>query len=413
VQGVTTGSTYVELADQMSLIPSPRLGPINTPGDIRAVQLSTPDFVINTADDRDLIYFSTDCTAFSASNATATAQATSLLTVNSSGTSGTVQIPGLTSMEGASTRTLKACFLPAGTIVKESNVVELQDRLKVIPEPIGTLISSWMETEVTELSFDTPIGHAGEMDDLVVVSQLDCSMSYSLHSRSEFVGIQYSDKTLLEEGGRLQNFRLSQGRIKELPAGTYSVCFATRSSEGDSPNDWKTLATQVSVGSSETEVVTPPPVLYPPESVLLGVDIVVQWDASNDQMKYTTQKGAWIGLYKKGECGVEVAEGRHDCYLAFKMLQEGESSGTVTFTQAEYQNAGEYDVRFMRGDTTNRQGRVCKGITKSPAGVYLYCMVEAAVISDTITVFGNAVTLEDMDSVPGLENIIGLEAVSI
>ena len=40
-------------------------------------------------------------------------------------------------------------------------------------------------------------------------------------------------------------------------------------------------------------------------------------------------------------------------------------------------------------------------------------MVEAAAISDTITVFGNAVTLEDMDSVPGLENIIGLEAVSI
>jgi hypothetical protein len=297
--------------------------------------------------------------------------------------------------------------------VKASNVVELEDQLQVIPEPIGTLISSWMETEVTELTFDEPEGHAGQLDDIVVVSQIDCSSSYLLHARSEFVGVQYSDQVLLEEGGKLKNFRLSQGRIKELPAGAYSVCFATRSSEGNSPNDWKTLATQISVGSSETEVVTPPPVLYPPESVMLGVDIVVSWDASTDQMKYTTQKGAWIGLYKKGECSVDVAEGRHDCYLAFHMLPEGSSSGTVRFTQAQYRNAGEYDVRFMRGDTTNRQGRVCKGITKSPAGVYLYCMVEAAAISDTITVYGNAATLEDMDSVPGLENIIGLEAVSI
>jgi hypothetical protein len=224
------------------------------------------------------------------------------------------------------------------------------------------------------------------------------------------IGEQYSRQVLLESGGVLQNFRLAQGSIKELPAGTYRVCFATQSSEGDSAADWKTLATEITITSTSTDA---PPKLTAPQSVLLGVDIVVGWNASTEQQKRTTQKGAWIGLYKAGQCTGAVGEGRHECYLAYKLLPVGVEYGEVRFTQSEYRTAGEFDVRFMRGDTTNSQGQVCKGLTKSSAGVYLYCMIEASATSDSIHVFGSVGSIEDMDSVPGLENIVGLEAISV
>lgn len=308
------------------------------------------------------------------------------------------------------TRSFKACYLPAGTIPKESNFVELTDKLHVIPEPIGALVSSWVETEVTELSFAEPLDHAGRENDLVVLKQGDCSGVESITSQSLHIGSQYSRITPLEFGGLLGNFKLAEGSIKELVAGTYKVCFATQSSEGDVTNDWKQLAIEITITSTSSDA---PPTLTVPQSVLLGVDIVVGWNASTEQQQRVTQKGAWIGLYRAGECTGAVGEGRHECYLAYHSLPEGKEFGEVRFTQQQYLTAGEFDVRFMRGDMTNSQGQVCKGLTKSPAGVYLYCMIEASATSDAITVFGSVGSIEDMDSVPGLESIVGLEAVSV
>jgi hypothetical protein len=409
VNGNVTGNTYMELQDTVTIIPSPRLGLV---GDIRAIEQSTPDFTIDSADSRDFMYFGSECTVVPPTVDEAGEDTTVLLSITHDGSSsdGKVLLPSLSVTNPGVTRTLKACFLPAGTISEESNFVELVDRLHVIPEPIGALITSWVETEVTELSFAEPLNHAGSENDMVVLKQDDCIGAENITSESLYIGSQYSRITPLQFGGVLGNFKLAEGSIKELLAGVYKVCFATYSSQGDSAADWKELAVEITITSTSSDA---PPTLTVPQSVMLGVDIVVGWNASSEHQQRLTQKGAWVGLYRAGECTGAVGEGRHECYLAYQSLPEGKESGEVRFTQEQYRTAGEFDVRFMRGDTTNSQGQVCKGLTKSPDGVYLYCMLEAAATSDTISVFGSVGSIEDMESIPGLESVVGLEAVSV
>ena len=143
-----------------------------------------------------------------------------------------------------------------------------------------------------------------------------------------------------------------------------------------------------------------------PQSVALGADIVVIWNASTPLMYRDSQPGAWLGLYEAGTCDDGVGEGRHECFLATQTLPVGVPAGIVRFTQSEYKAAGHYDVRYMRGDTTNNQGRQCKGLTKSSAGTYLYCMYMASATSSPVEVFGSIEQHNDLASVPGLEHIV-------
>ena len=134
--------------------------------------------------------------------------------------------------------------------------------------------------------------------------------------------------------------------------------------------------------------------------------MVVVWNTSTPLMHRLSQPGAWLGLYRAGSCGDGVGEGRHECYLASRNLPVGLPAGVVRFTQSEYKLAGDYEVRFMKGDRSNSQGRSCKGLTKSKAGTYLYCMYMASTISSKISVFGSIEAHSDMSSVAGLEHIV-------
>jgi hypothetical protein len=401
--GTTTSSVaYVPLADTLTVVPTPRLGISGAPSDIRSLNGSSPDYQISQAAVGDLIFFrSGDCSVIP-SNSSTTTKPSPMILYNSTG-SGLFKLSALTS-DGQSTRVLKACFAPSGC--KETvaaNYVELVDKLNVIPEPIGATVTSWVESEITELSFASPKDHAGQPGDLVVLKQDNCSDVHTITRDSPSVGLVYSSQVAVEEGNIIRNFRLAENKLKELPAGKYKLCYATKSSEGWSADDWKTLALDVTITGTSTEA---PPSLTVPQAVALGADITVIWNASTPLQERVSQPGAWLGIFPKGACGDDVGEGRHECYLGHRMLPVGESTGVVRFTQQEYRTAGEYDVRFMRGDLTNAQGRACKGLTQSRSGTFLYCMYTASTISSTVTVVGRVENFDDLASVPGLEHVV-------
>lgn len=356
------------------------------------------------ADLGDVMFFSeAGCGSVPAVTTTEYTAPTAMLSYNDSIGSGVFQVPALNSSIAA-TRVLQACFAPSGCDTSvAANYVQLADQLNVIPEPTEATITTWLEAEVSELRFDLPADHAGIQGDIVVLKQGSCSEVNLITSESESNGYTNSAWCELEEGGVAKNFRLAECKLKELPAATYKVCYATKSSEGWSEQDWTELSMEVVITSTSDE---PPPALEVPDAVALGADIVVIWNASTPLMYRDSQPGAWIGLYKAGDCDDGVGEGRHECFLANRALPPGIPAGVVRFTQAEYKVAGEYDVRYMRGDTTNNQGRSCTGLTKSNAGTYLYCMFQAAAKSSTIEVFGRVEQHNDLASVAGIEHIV-------
>jgi hypothetical protein len=409
-----SATPYVALQDVLVVVPMPRLGPYAIPGHIRMVSGSTPDFQISQASPGDMLFFrEAGCSLVPETATDEYSIPTPMSSYNTSLGSGVFTIPlngqnttttlSLSSSE-SETRELKACFAPAGVKLSHAaNFVELPDNLKVIPEPTGAVVSGWVEAEVSELRFNEPEDHAGIEGDMVVLKLGDCNNVHQIIMGNEGVGFWYSAWCILQENGIAKNFRLAESKVKELPAGKYKVCYATKSSEGWSQNDWTALSTQVVITATAAE---PPPTLDVPESVALGTDIVIIWNASTPLMQRNSQPGAWLGLYKAGTCGDGVGEGRHECYLASRSLPVGIPAGVVRFVQAEYKVAGEYEVRYMKGDLSNSQGRSCRGLTRSPAGTYLYCMYVAAATSQQIRVFGQVEQHDDLSSVAGLEHIV-------
>jgi len=55
--GVSDVTDYVRLTDGLEIIAAPRLGPISSPGHVRAVEGSSPSFAVNTMKQGDMIYF--------------------------------------------------------------------------------------------------------------------------------------------------------------------------------------------------------------------------------------------------------------------------------------------------------------------------------------------------------------------
>jgi hypothetical protein len=315
---------------------------------------------------------------------------------------------------------LAACFIPAGAIQSlMMNVKPLQDMLTIFKEPTDVLVNSWFQYNVQELRFTQPqtgydtVGRpdfsTGIKGDIIVLKKDTCSGVNTITSTDYMLGKTYSAKITLEEaggettgdekGGTAGVMPLALGKVNELSPGIYKICYATKNSEGESQTDFKMLA--------KTLEILPPTAtrakLTVPRTVILGQDIVVHWESTIQLQTALSRPNSWIGLYNAKDCA-ESTEWRHECYKSFQFVEQDVTSGTVRFSQKDYKVAGEYDIRFFHGDTRNGQGKVCRGLTASPHGTYVQCVLEPAVTSSSIHIHGpDMKNLEDMDSQPGLE----------
>jgi hypothetical protein len=342
---------------------------------------------------------------------------------------------------------LSTCFIPAGSMdtlqagtncpldspntisnsnggtctAKLANAVKLQDDLQIFPEPTDALVTSWFRSHVYELKFTQPqwgvygtkTFAAGQEGDIVVLQKEDCNNVHSIHPSTYSLAGSHSAKFTLEEygnetqgdekGGVAQVIGLATGKVNELPIGMYKICYATKNSEGDDAGDFKMLGSEIEI---LPETATTPHVDIP-QSILLGQDLTVEWSSTiNLQTRLQTQN-SWIGLYRNGTCMPKqdghVETDVHECFVAYQFIQSGVESGSVRFSQADYQIGGTYDVRFFQGDTRNVQGRVCRGLSDAPLETYVQCVLEAALISGPIEIVADRSKMANLDSVPGME----------
>lgn len=300
-----------------------------------------------------------------------------------------------------------------------TNVKPLADMLTILKEPTDSLVTSWFQHNVQELRFTQPqtslasVGRAdfstGIKGDIIVLQRDSCTNVHSITTNDYMLGKTYSAKITLDEagyettgdekGGTAGVMPLARGKVNELGPGIYKICYATKNSEGESQTDFKMLAKTVEIlpPTATTAKVTVP------RTVILGQDIVVHWASNIGLQTIMSRPNSWIGLYKAKDCSAST-EWRHECYKSFQFVEAAVTSGTVRFSQNDYKVAGEYDIRFFHGDTRNGQGKVCRGLTESPHGTYVQCVLEPAVTSSSIHIHGpDMKNLEDMESQPGLE----------
>jgi len=195
-------------------------------------------------------------------------------------------------------------------------------------------------------------------------------------------------------------------------------------------------------------------------TVQLGHDIVVEWSSNRGLSPQDMMSETWIGLYDKDACidahpqtlkhhcqpaggrqqpiahrslenvkmlgGYCTADtdcqpqewkqkcGHHDptdpschdpthmpvCYQS--RCTGGIDRGVVRFSFSEYKRAGDYNVRLFRGDSRNRNGIFCGGMTGTPTDTYTQCVYESAV-NATIKVYNNRENLQDLEHTPGFE----------
>jgi len=226
------------------------------------------------------------------------------------------------------------------------------------------------------------------------------------------VGSTYSARMLLEDvrdgevasgtneqfGAAARTVTLATGKVNELPAGNYKICYATSSSEGDDQNYFKMVNAEIEIlGDTATR-----PSLTVPANILLGNEIPVDWAANIDLQEKLAQPNSWIGLFKAGECAAGN-EWQHRCYIAAREVQAGTEAGRVTFLYEDYKAAGEFDVRFFSGDSFDGQGNTCKGLENSPHATYVQCVLEAAATSSTFSVGTKMKEIQNLDAIKGLE----------
>jgi len=148
-------------------------------------------------------------------------------------------------------RTLTLCFTTRESGAKSADFVRLSSSLVVIPEPTDALeTSGWFVNNVYKLSFNEPTGIAGIQGDIVVLEQHDCTNSY-LRDTAESFPISSGVKAVLQSDGVAREYAIAQGKVNELPAGTYRVCFATKTSEGESYDDFRLLTKTVQIDDKE------------------------------------------------------------------------------------------------------------------------------------------------------------------
>ena len=209
-------------------------------------------------------------------------------------------------------------------------------------------------------------------------------------------------KGTMQSGGMLREMGIAQGKFNELPAGTYFICYATRTSQGTAAVDFKQLELTIEVKEPTAEL----PVLETPLQVAYGSDIVVKWAADNGLRERSTPKGSWLGLYEKDSC-TSFNVDRHRCFIAQRSLEQNVQNGTVRFSVAEYRTAGDYEVRYFSGDSRHGQGVVCRGMPQIQ-DTFLQCLLEDTITSDVVTVDNDdpiSIGGEAMSSAPGLEAV--------
>jgi len=341
--------------------------------------------------------------------------------VDSNGvTTGQVLLPPLFVSRPAVTSAsyLAACFIPAGAIQSlPTNVKPLEDMLTILVEPTDSLVTSWFQYHVLELRFTQPqVGFygnpsfaTGQPGDIIVLKTGSCTGVHEVSAAGYSFGNSYSSRFMLEEaggttvgdekGGMASVVPLAVGKVNELSPGTYKVCYATKSSEGESQSDFKELV--------RTLEILPPPATTPqltvPRTVMLGQDIVIHWQSNIGLQDRLSAPNTWIGLFSAGHCSSST-EWRHECYKSFQFIEKGVESGTVRFSQSDYKVAGEYDVRYFIGDSRNGQGEICKGLTGVEHETYVQCLLDPAVTSSSIHIHGPDIKdMEDLESQPGME----------
>jgi hypothetical protein len=334
-----------------------------------------------------------------------------------------------------------------------ANAMKLPDELTLFAEPTDALVNSWFQGHVYELKFTQPqygiygtkTFATGTAGDIVVLQKHNCNGVNAISPATYTLGTSHSAKMTLieyggetlgdEKGGAAEIASIAYGKVNELPIGIYKICYATAQSQGDDNNDFKELgATFEILPSTATR-----PSVSVPRSVLMGTDIVVSWESTINLQTRRQAQESWIGIYKTGSCmggnwknglewneqqnqdyrmqtentqttqdqvrrvGEYVESNQHECFLAMQFIESGVQSGVVRFSQDDYKTGGDFNVRFFQGDSRSVQGQICKGMTGIPHETYVDCVLEPALISDTIQVFVDSKQLDHMDNVPSIE----------
>ena len=323
---------YVTVAESLSIITRPRLGVVDSPGTIRALTLSNADFNVYPFAAEDLLYFSN--TSCGVPPASGDGGRTAILpsSVDAATQVGTFALPpsnstaALTAIDSSTQRTLKACFAGKGTDTTVShNWIELQDELKILPDPSSALGTVWKQGQVLEMLFNQPAGNSAIEGDIVILQKDSCVGVHTIVIATS--NATTSAPVVLAAGGVAREFPIAAGKVNELNVGFYKVCFATGSSGGDSQADFSMLAAELEIQES---LDTTAPILSLPQSILLGVDLVATWAASSEMEIRAAAEGAWVGLYKANQCN-EDNEWRHQCYLAYRNLPSGSTAGEIRF----------------------------------------------------------------------------------
>jgi len=330
---------------------------------------------------------------------------------------------------------LVACFIPAGAVNDiVSNVVQLPDRLTIFKEPTDSLVTSWFQYQVHELRFTQPqAGYwdaeklsnfaGGQAGDMVVLQKGSCAgvnsitaSTYQIYTDSPYNNVHqtHSARFTLEEtgnvtvgdekGGAASVVPLAIGKVNELGAGIYKICYATESSGGEAAEDFVTLG--------RTLEILPPPATRPslsvPRSVVLGQDVVVSWASNIALQDVMSDPNSWLGLFVRGDCSTDEMHDRHKCWKSYQFIAARQLTGTVVFSFKDYKISGEYEVRYFQGDSRNGQGKGCQGLQGVDTETYVTCQLVAAIVSEPIMVLGQDIdNHEQLGDTPGLEAVFG------
>jgi len=299
--------------------------------------------------------------------------------------------------QGGQIRTLKACFATRRTGANDHlEFIELDQKVKIVPEPSDPLrIVEKIKGEVWGIDM-LLTGEAMEAQegDFLWIQKFHCG---ALLENKEGYPLGPSSRITFGSGGTISAASVYNARLNELNLGAYRMCVATKESGGDHNMDYHALTTSLALFNE-----APYATLTVPYIAGLGQEIHVSWSLNGVKSKGQD----WVALYRKGACRqadytennpypVDEDEAQryaqNQCHLATESIPAFVSSGTVSFQQSDYKNAGEYEVRYFFGNSHSGQGVVCRGKGGLAEGyegspTYKTCALEAKAMSNTIKV---------------------------
>jgi hypothetical protein len=310
--------------------------------------------------------------------------------------------PALSSL-ATSPRVLSTCFAPRRT---EGNViydfVQLNQSLHICPEPTNPAQMLFVSRgEIFELKFEIS-GNAmqGEPGDQFVlapftpdVPQCAATVGPAMEGVVASRDAGLSTVITLDSGSKVDRQMIMESRLNELDTGEYMVCYATRQSGTDSPNDFFRLTAKIEVFHNHAL-----PTLQLPNTMSLGHELVVQW---GNRLSHSND---WIGLYSAADCqqpdltsdpvneeqlqmrrSQGEADAQNQCYLATAKVGGGLEEGQVRFAFSDYRVAGKYEVRYFAGDSRDGNGMVCRALRGANTPIEI-CGLEAKAVSNVVDI---------------------------